>query len=201
MHRVIDGSDKYYVEKMSTQFKGLTTRDARFLDAFSIYEGEPTSTISNLDYMENEMVDILADGAVHPSLTVVDGSIELNKQYSSVVVGQNFVSEVWPNLADISTAEGSVLGRMERVTNLDINFYQTVGAVVGRWDSEDGATEEEVPFRVPADLAGQPVPLFSGMYHYGFQEGFDRSVDYYIKQIQPLPLTVRSVTDSIEVYE
>ena len=70
---------------------------------------------------------------------------------------------------------------------------------IGRYDQEDGEHEEEVPFRVPGDLMGNAVPLFSGWYHLAFPEGYDREVEYFIRQKQPLPLTVRGVVDEVEV--
>ena len=72
---------------------------------------------------------------------------------------------------------------------------------IGREDQEDGEYEEEVPFRVPGDLMGVQVPLFTGWASLDFPEGFDRKSEYFIRQKQPLPLTVRSVVDEIEVHE
>jgi hypothetical protein len=42
--------------------------------------------------------------------------------------------------------------------------------------------------------------LFTGWYTYSFPEGFDTGVDYFIRQKQPLPMTVRSVVDEVEVH-
>jgi hypothetical protein len=35
--------------------------------------------------------------------------------------------------------------------------------------------------------------------HLGFPEGYDRDIRYFVKQKQPLPLTILSVTDVVEV--
>jgi len=45
------------------------------------------------------------------------------------------------------------------------------------------------------------VPLFTGIASYDFPLGFDRKALYFIRQKQPLPLTVLGVTDKIEVQE
>ena len=199
--RVIDGADKYYLEKMASQFLSEDTIDGRFLDSFLVYSGVAVNTLSGLDHLEGKTVDVLANGTAHPSKTVVGGEITLNNEYTDVVVGLGYVSEIWPHVPDLPTGDGTAYGRTQRVTNVDIDFYKTLGIFIGRWDSEDGEHEEEHPFRVPGDLTGQAVPLFTGIKHIAFPEGFDRETAYFIRQKQPLPLTVRAVVDTIEVYE
>jgi len=90
---------------------------------------------------------------------------------------------------------------MQRITSLVVDFYKTGGIWYGREDSEDGEKEEYAPFRVPSDLTNLAVPLYTGSYHIDFPEGFDRDSNYFIRQKQPLPLTLRAVVDNIEVHE
>ena len=156
-------------------------------------------TYGLLDHLEGQTVDILADRTVHDRQMVVNGMITLSRVFKSVVIGLSYVSEVWPTLKDLESKDGTALGRMQRITTLDIDFYKTLGVHIGRWDSEDGEQEEYVPFRVPGDLTGQAVPLYTGIYHVDFPEGFDRAATYFIRQRDPLPLTIRAVVDTIEV--
>ena len=199
--RVIEGADKYYVEKMDTQFIAKPLEDARFIDSYKEYSGIPANTFAVLDHLEGELVDVIADGTIHPQVTVVGGQITLNNMYSNVGVGKRFISEVWPHLADIVRQDGTLVGRQQRTINLDIDFYKTLGIFIGRYDSEDGEQEEDHPFRVPGDLTGQKVPLFTGIGHITFPEGFDRAVQYFIKSHEPLPCTVRAVVDSVESFD
>lgn len=198
--RVIDGGDRYYVEKLSDWFTGEDAEDGRFLDSHIVYQGYPTATVSGLDHLVNMLVDVLADGTVHPQVTVsATGQITLNTTYSHIVMGLPYISEVRPHLPDVTTQEGTSRGRMQRVTNVAIDVYKSLGMWIGRVDQEDGEYEEEVPYRVPGDLMGQAVPLFTGWKWLAFPEGFDREAEYFIRQKQPLPLTVRGVVDEVEV--
>jgi hypothetical protein len=172
---------------------------ARFMDSFSEYIGGPTDNLEGLDHLENETVSIIADGTVHPDRTVSGGKIVLNAEYSVIGVGLPYVSEVWPYLMDTPTQSGTAFTRTQRAVKLNVDFYNSLGVWVGRNDSEDGEYEEEVPFRVPADLTGKPVPLFTGIYSIDFPVGFDRDLQYFIRQKQPLPLTVRGIVDVTEV--
>lgn len=200
--RDINGTDKVYLEKLADWFKEDDAEWSRFLDSHLVYQGAPTDTISGLTHLAETTVGILADGTVHPDVEVsAAGSIELNNEYSHVLIGYHFTSEIRPMLPNIASDKGTSLGRMQRITKVFIDLYKSLGMEIGRYDQEDGETVEEIPFRVPGDLTGQAVPLFTGWKYLDFPEGFDRQSEYFIRQTQPLPLTVRSVVDEVEVQE
>jgi len=191
----------YYLEKLGVQFTSEEAKDGRFLDSYIVYDGDPTDIVIGADHLEGQEVHILADGTVLPPQTVVNGQIVFNDEFSTIVLGLPYISEVRPHVADVILKDGTMLGRTQKITNIEIDFYKTLGVYIGRNDQDDGEFEEEFPFRRPADRMDEQVPLFSGIYHIDFMEGFDRRVEYFIRQKQPLPLTVRGVTDIIEVYE
>jgi len=199
VRRYINGGFHHYIEKLDSFFTDDSVEYARFMDSFSEYIGGPTDNLQGLDHLENETVSIIADGTVHPDRTVSGGKIVLNAEYSVIGVGLPYVSEVWPYLMDTPTQSGTAFTRTQRAVKLNVDFYNSLGVWVGRNDSEDGEYEEEVPFRVPADLTGKPVPLFTGIYSIDFPVGFDRDLQYFIRQKQPLPLTVRGIVDVTEV--
>lgn len=199
--REVNGADKYYVEKVADFERAQLTEDSRYLDSFLVYTGAPTDTISGLSHLEGLQVGILADGTVHPEVTVSSGSISLNNEYSHVVVGLSFTTEVRPYLTDLGLNDGTSLGRTKKITNLFVDFYESLGCKYGKDDSEDGEKVEELPFRVPGDLMGNQVPLFTGFKKISFMEGFDSKSEYFIRQEQPLPLILRSVVDEIEVFD
>ena len=201
VHRVIGTTDHYYLEKFEDQFKSESAEWGRFLDSHLVYQGIAVDRISGLGHLEGKEVHILANGTVHPPLVVLGGAIVLNTNYSHVVIGLQYISEIRPLLADLPLQDGTAFGRVQRVTNVDIDFYRSLGIYLGRDDTTDGEHEEEHAFRIPGDLMGQQVPLFTGIKHIDFPEGFDRKAEYFIRQYQPLPLTVRGVVDTIEAFE
>lgn len=201
VEREINGDIHFYVEKLGTRFKARHPKHGKFLDSYLYYRGEAVNDLDGLEHLEGKEVHILADGTVHPNRTVLGGHIDLNNYYEYVTVGLPYETEIRPFLADIGAQDGVLHGRTQRITSLNIDFHNSLGFYVGRYSHEDRSFEEERPFRIPGDLTGQAVPLYTGIYHLDFIEGFDRKSDYYIKQKQPLPLVVRGVEDTVEVYE
>ena len=205
--RLIGGEVKYYLEKMANWFIGENPREGRFLDSYRFIEINPpetsptVKTVTGLDHLEGLKVNILADGTVHSPQMVINGGIELDDFYTEIVVGLQYISEVWPLLNVIPDNLGTSFGRVQRVKELIIDFYKTLGVYIGRFDSEDGEQEEEIAFRIPSDLTGVQVPLYTGLYHWSYHEGFDREITYFIRQKQPLPVTVRGITDVLEILE
>lgn len=199
--RTIDGNDRYYVEKLASFEYPSDAEDSLYLDSYYLYDSIATDTITGLDHLEGETVGVLADGTVHPDRTVSSGSITLTNEFSKVVVGKNIEAEVRPVVEQINARDGTSVGRVQRITSIDIDFYNTVGAILGRYDAEDGEEEEEILFRQPFHPTGTSIPLFTGIKHIDFFEGFDRDSEYFIKQSNPLPFTIRSIVDIIEVNE
>lgn len=209
VRRNIDGTDYFYVEKFADTFTSEAAIDGRFLDSYSVYDDVATDTLTHgvggidLEHLIGETVSVLADGTVHPDVVVsatASGTITLDGEYSLVVVGFNFTSEVRPFLSEIPSNDGATLGKRQRITEIRINFYRSLGVFYGRYNAEeDTELLEELAFRVPYDNMGEAVPLFSGVRIIDFPEGYDTSPEYFIRQTQPLPLTIKSVVDVVEV--
>jgi len=200
--RVIGGANKFYLEVLAPEFNAEDAEWGRFVDSHVVYQGVATGTITGLSHLEGLEVSILADGLVHPSRTVASGSVTLDDEYSHVVVGIPYESEIRPVLDDIATQnQGTSLSRFSRVTSLAVDLYRSLGCTIGRIDSETGVYEEQVPFRNTADAYEQQIPLVSDWVRLGGLEGADWNTQYFIKQTQPLPLMVRAIVDEVEVHE
>ena len=195
--REVNGRTEYYIEGMERQFDGIQASEGHFLDSYITKSSEtPTSLIEGLNHLEGLTVDIIADGRVQSSQKVQNGSLTLPIEYSSVVVGLSYTTLIEPNLSTLSLSTGTSLARMQKVIKLDINFYNSLGCIIGRVDPEDMTIQEdEIPFRVPVDLTGTQVPLYTGWKSVDFMEGYGQESNYYLKQAQPLPFTVRAVID------
>lgn len=214
VRRVIGGANKYYLEKMAARpIRGTSPVGLCYVDSYvsypSGYYTNPmtqtavaTDTISGLTHLAGEEVTVLADGLVHPPVTVTaGGEITLNNTYTNVIVGLSYETKITPHLPDISISTGTTLGRTQRITKLDIDLYKTLGGIIARTDADNGVFEEELLYREESDTVNAPVSLFTGWKLFDFFEGFSTKPTYSLIQRQPLPLTVRCVVDTIEVYE
>jgi hypothetical protein len=203
IQRSVNSDTEFYIERLADWFSGKSTKDGRFLDCYSyVKETTEFNQITGLDYLEGNTVSVLLDGSVHPNVKVVNGTIDLNRTGYEAVIGLPYDTEIRPTLPDIQGDSGTSLGRTQRITNLDVLLYETVGLIIKRYDDEgDEVEEEELPFRYPYDPTGEPIPLYSGIKHISFPEGFDRMADFSLIQRDPLPLTVLGIVDTISVYE
>lgn len=214
VQRVIGGVNKYYLEKMAPRpIRGTSPVGLCYADSYVSYPSgyytnpmvqtaAATDTISGLTHLAGEEVTVLADGLVHPPVTVTaGGEITLNDTYTNVVIGLPYETKITPHLPDISISTGTTLGRTQRITKLDIDLYKTLGGIIARTDADNGVFEEELLYREESDTVNAPTSLFTGWKQFDFFEGFNTKPTYSLIQRQPLPLTVRCVVDTIEVYE
>jgi len=194
-----------YIERLSGKFRGTQASDGHFLDNH-VHRSLPAGTaglylFTGLTNFANMTIGVIADGK-YLGETFVDNDGEtlmtLNGE-RNFLFGIEYVSEVWPTVKDEATKEGSMSGKMQRITNLAIDLYNSSSFTCGRWSRETGEVEEAVDLTQDRDDPSLQIPLYSGIYHYEFPEGFDRESNYFIRQSKPYPLTIRSVTDTVEV--
>lgn len=198
--RNINGTDKWYLERFEEEFIGGAVADSRFLDSHLVYDGASTDVITGLDHLEGESVSVLADGSVHPNVTVSGGQITLQREVTKAVVGLSYSSELVPTLRDIGQENDTSVARTYQIVRMYAQLYNSLGLKIQRIDNdEDSITEEEIPFRLPSDITGEPVPVFSGFKYIDFPEGWGRSVDMKLLQDHPLPMTVVSIVDELRV--
>jgi len=202
IERDISGVRKWYIEKMKPEFRGDDLTEAYFCDSHISAEfEEAVSEVSGLAHLEGMKVTALADGAVVPDQVVTQGKIQLQMPAKKIVVGLHYESIVEPTMGDVPMKDGTILGRIQRVTKLDIILVNSLGFEYGTIHSEDGEFMEEEPFRKPGDLTGQSVPIFSGTKEVDFMEGYDEMTRVLVRQKQPLPLTVVGLVDTFEAYK
>jgi hypothetical protein len=196
--RTIGGVDKWYIEKMESEFISQDFEKARFMDSHLVYSGPATGTITGLEHLEGKTVSVMANGAVDPPAVVSGGQIELHGEHTHVVVGLPYLSRLSPLLNEDEKRDGSTSGRTYRISKLILEFWNSLGLTLTRKNNDEGENApitEEIPFRQPSDLTGTPVPPYSGYKVIDFPEGSARNMDVILEQNQPLPMTVISVVD------
>ena len=204
VEREIGGVNKLYLEKFAPEFKATSTGsvDAFFVDSGLTYSGPPAVVIGGLNHLEGKTVSILADGAVSPEQVVVAGAITLPVAASKVTVGLPYQSDLNPypaakEASAVDTGRGAMVGRTQRITNVTVLLHESMGMSIGR----DENSLEKVYFRTPANPMSTAIPLFTGAKSVSFPEGYMKDATVYIRQTDPLPLTVLGVVDEIETYE
>lgn len=198
VEREVDGIVRKYVERMENQFTSESTVDAFFVDSGLTYDQEVAGSVfSGLEHLEGKTVSVLADGAVRPDVIVKDGSITLASPAKVVHAGLPFISNLQTlRLEGGSMNGGTAQGRKKRISHVTVRLFQSLGLQVGY----DGEHMERAPFRTSADMVGGAPSLFSGDYEVKFNRGYDRDGQIYIRQDQPLPMTVLALIPEVSVY-
>lgn len=193
VERTINGSTVKYVEYMRKDFDPSDTTDysdAFFVDCGLEYSGASTSTLSGLDHLEAETVDVMSEYMVHPQRTVNgSGQITLTSATTQAFVGLPIQASMRPVDPEAGGAGSTAQGQMKRVNRAEFRFYNTSSIKIGR----EASNLEEIIFRDASDPTDAPVPLFSGIKHVEFPGDYDRKVDLLLQTYQPYPVTLLSI--------
>ena len=197
--RTIDGQTLRYVEYLGQPY-GLddTPQDeAFFIDSGLTYEGPPAQVFGGVDHLEGESVSVLADGAVHPDVTVGGGQIALTRPASKVQAGLKYRSLVRMLSPEAGGGPGPAAGKTKRVSELTLEFYETLGA---RYGADEDALDV-IPFRSGGDAMDSPPPIFTGFKKVLFPRGYGRRIEPIVTQDQPLPTTLLAATFTLQTNE
>lgn len=189
VNRTIGGSTVRYVEYLDN--KG-GQYDAVTVDSGLIYSGASTATLTGLDHLEGETVDILGNKLVYPQQTVVSGQVTgLDPEVTAAEVGLPFESEIETMRAEVVGPTGSSQGRNKRWNRITIRIHESLGFKIN---------DDQADFRMASDEADEQVELFTGDKQ-RTNLGWDTEARIKVEQVQPLPLVVLALMGSLEVHE
>ena len=184
--RTINSTTKRYIEKMKLFDFGANTTTAFFVDSGLSYSGGATTTLSGLYHLEGETLQILGNGATHPDKTVSSGGITLDYSSTTAAVGYGYDSEMQTLRIESGSVDGTSQGKPKRIHGITLRLYESVGVEIGN----DASEIDRIFFRDSSMSMDTAIPLFTGDKDIEFSGGFDDDDRVYIKQGQPLPLTV-----------
>ena len=193
--RTVNSVTRRYVEYLHNfDFDETDDTSFNFLDSQLEYDGSATTTISGLDHLEGETVSVLADGATHPTKTVSSGSITLDRSSSKVKVGLSYTSLLQTMRIDAGSQDGTSQGKTKRIYDVTIRLYESIGVEVG----PDLSNMERIPFRSSADEMDSGVPVFTGDKEVEFRGNYETDGFVFVRQTQPLPLTILSLYPKLQ---
>lgn len=191
--RTINGATKRYVERMSSR-QFVAQQDAFFVDSGLTYSGAATTTISGLGHLEGETVSILADGAVHPQRVVTAGAITLDSAASKVHVGLPITADIQTLPVAAGIDGGYAQGRTKNVNKVWLRVYRSSGIFVG--PSADKLTEAK---QRTTELYGSPPALKSDEIEVMVGPAWGQGGQVFVRQADPLPLTLVSMTMEVAI--
>ena len=181
--RTINSATKQYVEYLDSTLN----QDSALSGTVT---GSSTS-VTGLDHLEGETVQILIDDAVYPTQTVTNGAITVSLPSSfgskTIEIGLGFTSTIKTMKPEAGSQAGTAQGRKKRYNEVSVRLLNSVGVTING---------DQLPFRTSADEMGEPIPAFTGDKRVT-NLGWDRDGQITIQQTQPLPLTVLSITGTL----
>ena len=191
---LVDGANYYRCNITSTTSQTVATvkldRDLPVNlrnTAITTYE-VARNVISGITFLEGKKLNILADGAVHPQRTVVNGSITLDRASSIVHLGL-------PIEADLQTlpmalqVEAFGQGRVKNLNHVWLRVLESSGIFAG--PSADKLVEAKQrttePYGSPPDLKTQDIKIM-------LTPQWQDNGQLFVRQTDPLPLTIVGLT-------
>jgi len=193
VQRWINGAVRRYVEYFTPFDFNRDVTAFHYLDSGLSYVGDETSTLTGLDHLEGEVVDIIGEGAAQTSKTVSSGSISIDNATEQAKVGLLYTSDLQTMRLDEGYTE-TTQTKTKRIYDLSVRFQDTVGAKVG----PNAANLTSIDFRASGSPMDLPIPLFTGDKQVEFDTGYGTEGLVYVQQPQALPMTILGIYPRLE---
>ena len=146
------------------------------------------TSITGLDHLEAEVVQVRFDGAASPDKTVSSGSITLGSPAYEVVVGLEYTTTIKTLDLDREIGAGPMHGQRGRWARPILQVYNSAKPTVN---------EEFLPSRTAADQMDTALPLYTGFLEYGPLD-WGNDIKMTITFSDPLPLTLTGIFGAVE---
>ncbi|KQN09820.1 hypothetical protein ASE85_02480 [Sphingobium sp. Leaf26] len=197
VRRTIGGEERTFIERMAAS-RWDSVEDCCFLDcAVSFSYEEPRSLFRNLWHLEGREVWGLVDGFVVKGLTVTNGIVELPASTGGVkkaTFGLPFTVDIQTMPVSMNTDKGSSAARKQQPGEIVLHIRESRGVLAGA-GREDGTIPKQL-FEIKArgdEAWGAPDKLKDGRYLMDAPNVVSGQTSAYIRQTDPLPLTLVGV--------
>jgi len=189
VNRTINGSERRYIERLRKR-DFAAVEDCFFVDSGLTYDGAATDSLSGLEHLEGKTLVALCDGHVVRNLTVSAGAVSLPRAYAKIHIGL-------PYQANLETLEppleqGTV--KKKSVPRVTVAVSQSRAIKAG----PDQANLVEAKQR-SNELWGAPIALRDGDFEVPIPASWQNKGSVYLRQDDPLPLSILAVTPEVVV--
>ena len=151
-------------------------------------------TITGLDHIIGKTAHILADGAVHPTQVVSNnGTVVLNRAASVVHIGLPYVSDLQTLPLALQT-EAVGQGRVKNLNHAWLRVFESSGIFAGPTSEKLTEAKQRTtePFGSPPNLKTQDIKIM-------LTPTWQEYGQIFIRQTDPLPLTVVGITLEVSI--
>lgn len=200
VRRTINGSQKRYIERLHTRhFENI--EDAFFVDSGLTYAGSPVTHLSGLDHLEGQSVVALADGNVVQNMTVTGGAITLQNAASKIHVGLQMTASMQTLDIDLGQVRGlgTVQGRKKSVPEFTMRVEKTRGIFIGPKDGDRTSKHLSEYKQRSVEAWGEAIKMYTGDIRMTPSWDWTDGGNMWIKQFDPLPMTILAVMPDVVV--
>ena len=183
----------YTVVAATTHTFALTGIDSRTYSAYTSggYAIKVNAAITGLGHLEGKSVASLIDGYVGAAKTVSSGGITTTYYGNTFQVGLPYDSIVEPMKLHSGSKLGTARGKKQRVNKLTCCFYETGNGVEAGPDSTKLLDVQE--------LTAGSLNTVDAQFEFGGD--WDEEATVYIKQSDPLPMTILALVPDLSMNE
>ena len=184
VRREINGQTKRFIERMATRIID-ETKDGIFLDCALKYEGSPIQTITGLEHLEGEKINILADANIIIGKTVENGSVTLDYPAEKIVAGLPYEFE----LETLNFEGENTQGLLKIINSISVRVDKTREDFFAVWADGD-------LIQCPRSIKSidNPNYLHSGNVEIYSIADYTDGIYVHLKQIYPFPITINSIS-------
>lgn len=153
------------------------------------------NSISGLNHLEGETVQVIVDGSYVSDEVVSSGAITLDDYGNTILAGLEFNATLRTMPLEPILANRLSNSRVKSAHKVSAKFYKTIGAKIG----EVGKQPNTYPAVSTNDLAGESLPLKTGETRIFISSDWEREKIIEIKQDLPYPMTILSLAIWAEV--
>lgn len=189
VRRTIQGETRRYVERLHPRPRRFTeVTDAFFVDSGVTYRGAPTR-LMHAGHLIGKTVNILADGAViTPRVVEADGTFLLDNEASVVTYGLPIIADV-QTLPLALEVQGYIQGKPKNVNQVFPKVFESSSMLAGPTFDElrDWMQRTDEDYDTPPRLITDEIEI-------SLDGAWSKEGQICIRQVDPLPLTITSMT-------
>ncbi len=166
------------------------------LDAACTFEG-PITTLTGLDHLEGQAVEVFTDGGEAQDGTVTDGELDLGVEVGWAAVGLPCPAQLQPMPVDVLLDDGTAQGRKFHAPHFSLRFYKSAGC---RFADSDAGPWYVVPFRTAPDDQDEPPPPFTGVIRQPSSARHRDEFSMIFESNGPGALNIMGIIPNVQIY-
>ena len=158
---------------------------------------ERSISVSGLDHLEGETVQILAEGSAHADKVVASGVIAFDRPTSKASIGLKYTSDFQTLRYDVGARDGTSQGKISRWQRVIVRFLQTLGGFIG----PDTDNLDQIVLREGGDAMDTAVPLFTGDFEIDWDNIPTSDAHFFYRQTQPFPVIIEAIMPQLHTQD